>query len=160
MIKLSIQYKLILNGFTLTCQVSAQKITTKTLNFYIWKQYRSPNGTVINRETLQPHLKSLSREIKQRLSRDSSIKVSPSILHAISAHHLVKKVGVETTYEPQNELSCFRPSYAGIIDTDFVFIKMHHLHPFSMRDQSLMNNGNGENDKENEKDKIKKNVFI
>ena len=42
----------------------------------------------------------------------------------------------------------------------FVFIKMHHLHPFSMRDQSLMNNGNGENDKENEKDKIKKNVFI
>ena len=57
-------YKLIMNGFTLTCQVSAQKITTKTLNFYIWKQFRTPTGRIVTKELLQPY-QSMNKEIKE-----------------------------------------------------------------------------------------------
>ena len=133
-------YKLILMGFSLTCQVSAQKITTKTLNYYIWKQYRSPNGKIVSKELLQPYIKSLSKEIKYQLNKESSVKISPNILHIISAQHLADEIGIETNHQPQTELSAFIPSFSGIVDNDFVFIKRHHLHPFSIRD--ILNENN------------------
>ena len=127
-------YKLILEGFVLTCQVSAQKITTKTLNFYTWKSYRAPNGLILSKESMLPYIKLLSHEIKQRLNKDPTAKISPSILHVISAENLIQEIGVERTYQPNNELSVFRPCYSGIIDNDFVFMKMNHLHPFNSHD--------------------------
>lgn len=38
---------LIQEHFTLICRINAQKTTTKTLNYYIWKLYQLPNGKIV-----------------------------------------------------------------------------------------------------------------
>ena len=39
-----LSYVLLKEGFRLRCQISAQKIASKTLNFYLWKHYAFPDG--------------------------------------------------------------------------------------------------------------------
>ncbi|EDR23248.1 hypothetical protein EDI_323530 [Entamoeba dispar SAW760] len=130
-------YKLLMNGFTLTCQVSAQKVTTKTLNFYTWKSYKAPNGVVIKKESVEVLTKALSKEIKQRLTKEATVKITPNILSFIGAKYLIEKLGLHTidTCDP---MSAFKPCNNGIVDNDFSFIKLNHLHPFTPLDTNFM----------------------
>ncbi|ELP85108.1 hypothetical protein EIN_080800 [Entamoeba invadens IP1] len=60
-----LSYVLIQQNFKLTCQVSNQKTTTKTLNFYIWKQYTFPNGKTIDAEQLAPITRKFRNYLKK-----------------------------------------------------------------------------------------------
>ena len=40
--------KILINeGFKLTCQITSKKVTTKTLNLFLWKRYENPSNEVI-----------------------------------------------------------------------------------------------------------------
>ena len=58
-----LSYILVQNGYSLECQVSSQKTTTKTLNYYLWKKYIMPNGTAISGEEIN----SLTRKVRAYL---------------------------------------------------------------------------------------------
>ncbi|KAL7713106.1 hypothetical protein QTN25_009395 [Entamoeba marina] len=70
-----LSYILLQQGFSLTCQVSSQKATTKTLNFYLWKRYTFPSGKVVNSFDLD----SVSRKLRNHLKREFSEKLTISL---------------------------------------------------------------------------------
>ncbi|BFU23311.1 hypothetical protein EHI8A_002060 [Entamoeba histolytica HM-1:IMSS-B] len=43
---------LIEKGIKLICRISSQKVTSKTMNFYLWKSYKLPNGNNISESYL------------------------------------------------------------------------------------------------------------
>ncbi|KAL7721731.1 hypothetical protein QTN25_001379 [Entamoeba marina] len=76
-------YLLIQQGFSLTCQVSAQKATTKTLNFYLWKKYTFPDGRVVSTNELDSASRKLRNHLKRESTEKQTIVLSQDVLGVI-----------------------------------------------------------------------------